>query len=161
MGYLAKRVAERVAILDAAPVPDNAICHHLGESFHVASLRVGLCLGNRADGKLLVTIYSRKVTVPGHCRHGNKQCGLTYVGYSEAIHRARANSVAHALGAKIVDQWNGGDGNCGISIVLDRQCPQLLLTGIRNYGRMRNPFELSDADRAGYDAYSAALSQNQ
>lgn len=159
MGYLAKKVAERVNFLDSAPPPANAICSHFGDGLTVGSLRVGLGCKNRDEGNLLITIYTRKVTVPGHCRYGHGDPGSLHVGYSRTVHHARANSVADELGSEIIDLWNGEDFNNGISIVLARMCPAIVLTGIRNYGRLANPFTLSDRDRAGFDAYASALSQ--
>lgn len=161
MGYLAKRIAERVNFLDSVHPPSNAICSHFGDRLRIGNLDVGLGCKDRDEDNLLVTIYrgSTKVTCPGYCRYGHPyDSKQTYVGYSRLIHLARADSVAKALGSEILDSWNGGDFNHGISIVLTRRCPGIVLTGIRNYGRLANPFALSNRDRAGYAAYAAALS---
>lgn len=160
MGYLAKCVAERVGFLDSIDPPQNAICNHFGDSIVVAGLRIGLSTApDAAAGKLLITAYSRKVTVAGYCRAGHVEPDRTYVGYNRAIHHARANSIATALSSQIIDFWNGENGHNGISIVLDRPCSAILLTGIQSYRRLASPFRLTDADKAGFDSYRAALSR--
>ena len=158
MGALARKIAERVAFLDGVKFQPNVICSHFGE--HVSHANLSINIGVRGLGAmLLITIYDRRHFVMGIARHGHldRQAGKYLAGQSRTIHTARAESVAGALGCEIIDRWNGEDGHNGISIVLARRCPAVVLTGIQNYCAMGSPFHLTDADRAGFEAYNNAL----
>ena len=157
MGALARKIAERVSVLDAAEFPETVICSHHGDFLKHANLRIGITHRGR---KLLVTIYDRRVTVRGfvRCRVKEEFDEGSWVGFNKEIHQARADTVAAALKSPIVDQWNGKDGHTGISIVLGRECPAIILAGVANYCAMPSPFDLRDSDRAGFQAYRDAIS---
>lgn len=121
--------------------PRAGISSHLGESFAVGRLIVGVSqapyfnLGNKWRGRLLITAYWS-----GEDPRTSKQC--------ERLKTA----IGRMLKARCVEHWNS---HC--SMVFDSPCPRSLLSGQRNNKRLQNPFVLTPEEKDNWARFSQWL----
>jgi hypothetical protein len=125
-------VAEMVRRLERPYWPRDGIINHFGPYASIRGLGVHV---NRHDRRYLVVMSQSLYRRPA------------------ALHQSRAEAVASALGCSIIDRWNGHDNAEGVSVVLGRDAPDALHRALDNYRAMKNVFEPTDADKAGYLAF--------
>lgn len=65
-------------------------------------------------------------------------------GDAIAIHARRRRAISAALNSAILDHWNGTDGCITQSIVFGLRAPESILSGVRNYRAVGNPFALTE-----------------
>lgn len=146
-GALFALVSRVIAHLDRADYPRDGICHHHGLSYTCENDNVGVA---EHEGKLLVMVYR------GSAKYERDANGdYVWHGYTATEHEGKADAVAKAVRATISETWNGKEGNDGVSIVLDRPCPEGLLVGIRNYRRMRDVFHPTPSEVDAFQRFSA------
>jgi hypothetical protein len=76
------------------------------------------------------------------------------VGYTQKELDLKALTIIQALGGKVLDRWNGQEGQAGISIVLDNPVPKSLLTAITNYHNLGvRVFDLTKKDQKGFENF--------
>lgn len=132
-------VVDAVRRLERPNPPPNSILNPFGVGVSVRGLSIHISTNGLEDrARYQITMYQR-------CHRRRAE-----------LHRARAEAVTTALTTSIRESWNGGDGDDGISIVLNRLAPDGLLVPLRNYraiaARCFNPI---DADRDDYAAFRA------
>ena len=140
---LGKRLSAFLGHLERDDYPRDGICSHHGTGFEHRDFRIGLSLPPSIHARgsisrhLLITIYASDY---GH-------------GYCARTHRRRAASIAKAISAEIVASWNGRDGNSGVSVVYDRNCPAALATAICNYHGLADVFRPTPTELAAFKAF--------
>lgn len=152
MSFLGRQVASTIARLERPGYPENGITSHFGVTVPHPSLRVEI--SPRGRGTLVIMYASHmyaKVFREG-CQ-SDPFNGRIHLGYQQALHQARAISVAKALNCGILSFWNGEDGHNGISIILDYRCPESLCVAVTNYNKMQSPFKLRAEDEEGFAAF--------
>lgn len=152
MSMLGRAVSLMYAKLSRDDYPRHGICSHFGVTVGHPCLAINMADRN---GMTLVTLYARGSfsEKPGRAYLKVPGREIFQVGFPACVHKMRAHSVAEALDCGIVETWNGGDGHSGISVVLDREPPDSLVVGIRNYRGLPSPFNLREEDKAGFSAF--------
>lgn len=152
MSVLGRKISEMLKHLERDDYPRDGICSHHGVSISHPFLRLSI---SDHMQKLMVTVYSERKYSEKRGRTYDKCEGLPgyWVGYPAALHQMRARSISEALNVPIRERWNGGDGQSGVSLVLDRPCPESLMTAISNYRGMPSPFDLRDEDKHGFGVF--------
>jgi hypothetical protein len=115
-------------------MPDGAIAQHHGVSEKTGDILVTVV---PSGGGTLILIY------------GNKH---SYTA-SAKTHRRRAKAVAARLKSSIISTWNGGDGHCGISVVIDRSPPTSLVKAIASYRAVPDVFNFTASERARHTSF--------
>jgi hypothetical protein len=128
------KLERRVKALQMAYFPVDSICSHHG-------VNIGSC-GTQA----LITVVPRD-------NH------LLFMFYTYDSHRGFSKKTfdrwrqGMARFGGILDEWNGQPGNNGISMLIGMPIPRLYANAIRNYNRLRDPFNLSVEDQARFAAF--------
>lgn len=145
LANLEETLKAMISALSKPNYPANGITSHFGVSEFVENDSLAITNYETTD-KMLVTLYRAKNQYLPNSRQ---------IGYPKEEHDKRVAVLVKALGpnTKILDKWNGEDGQAGVSIIVDTPIPSALLTALNNYRRMDSPFTLKDKDKRGYEAF--------
>ena len=139
---ISKIFKEAVNAIDVDSFPKDGICSHLGINVKgVHPFNLGVC---HHGGFLLLTIYC-----PDY---------YTVVWTEYSFHKLKAR-ISEEFSLPVSSHWNGEQGNNGISIVLARDCPDSLMTGIKNYYKLKNVFKLSEEEKQQFRVWREWLKE--
>lgn len=135
-----ERLGLYLRALDDADFPEDSICHHLGVNVRGAETESSIgIMPDPEDRGILITFYQGGF-------------GLT----AATFERVRAGVAK--FGAT-VREWNGKEGNDGISIVVSRPMPLGFVRALANYRCMKDVLRPTDEDHTRFDAFSRVLDE--
>lgn len=134
-----------IGYLERRDWPDNGMCNHLGVRVTVPGWP-----GN------VLQVTRRPQAGPGTPNVGKLLLIMeTKAGVAAAVHAARREAVAEALGRRVAEHWNGADLNQSTYMVLDCPLPIGLEHALFNYRQMPDKFNPTAAERAGFQAFDS------
>lgn len=148
---IVKLVKDLIKKLDRRDYPMDGICSHHG--VQKAIYDEAISISNTEAGKLLITVYGKSYI---QCDEKNNWVKF---GKTHAEHDIILKTVSAALNRKILEFWNGEEGDAGISFVLDRKCPKSLLTAITNYNNLPNVFNITSEHEKCYEKFNEWLNK--